>query len=35
VRQKRSADRSVVGILKEGNHLEGLGVDGRIILTWI
>jgi len=30
MRQKRSANRFMVGILKEG-----LGVDGKIILTWI
>ena len=23
------------GNLREGDHLEGPGVDGRIILTWI
>jgi hypothetical protein len=35
MRQKRSANRFMVGNLKEGNHLEELGIDRRIILTWI
>jgi len=35
MRQKRSANRFMVGILKEGNHVEGLGVYGWIILIWI
>jgi hypothetical protein len=30
---ERSANSFVVGNLKEGNHLEELGVDGRTILT--
>jgi hypothetical protein len=35
MRQKRSAKRFMVGNFKERNHLEELGVDGRIILTRI
>jgi hypothetical protein len=35
MRQKRKADRSLVGNLKEGVHLEETDIDGRIILTWI
>ena len=29
---RRGAYRIVVGYLREGDNLEGLGVDGRIIL---
>jgi hypothetical protein len=35
MRQKGSTNRFMVGILKEGSYVEGLGVDGRIILIWI
>ena len=31
----RGAYRILVGDLREGDHLEDLGVDGRIILKWI
>jgi hypothetical protein len=31
----RGAYRVLVGDLREGNHLEDPGVDGRIILKWI
>jgi hypothetical protein len=31
----RGAYRVLVGNLKEGDHLEDPGVDGRIILNWI
>jgi len=34
-RQERYINRVVVGDLREGDHLEDLGVDGRIILKWI
>jgi hypothetical protein len=29
---RRGAYRILVGLLREGDHLEGLDVDGRIIL---
>jgi hypothetical protein len=32
---KRGAYRVSVGYLREGDHLEGLDVDGRTILKWI
>ena len=32
---KRGAYRVLVGHLREVDHLEDLGVDGRIILSWI
>ena len=35
MRDKRGAYRVLVGYLREGDHLEGLGVDGRTILKWI
>jgi hypothetical protein len=31
----RGAYRVLVGDLREGDHLEDPGVDGRIILKWI
>jgi hypothetical protein len=31
----RNAHIILVGSLKEGDHLEDLGLDGRIILKWI
>jgi hypothetical protein len=31
----RNAHTILVGNLKESDHLEKLGVDGRIILKWI
>jgi hypothetical protein len=31
----RVAYRILVGDLKEGDHLEDAGIDGRIILKWI
>jgi len=34
-RQERYINRVFVGDLREGDHLEDLGVDGRIILKWI
>jgi hypothetical protein len=33
--KRRGAYRVLVGNLKEGDHFEGLGTDGRIILKWI
>ena len=33
--EMRGAFRLVWGNLNEGGHLEGPGVDGRIILKWI
>jgi hypothetical protein len=33
--KRRGTYRILVGYLREGDHLEGLGVDGRIILKWI
>jgi len=33
--KKRSAKGVLVGKLGEGDHLEKLGVDGRIKLKWI
>jgi hypothetical protein len=33
--QERGAYRVLVGNLKERSHLDGSGVDGRIILKWI
>ena len=35
VRDRRSAYRILVGDLMEGDNLEDLGLDGRIILRWI
>jgi len=32
---RRGAYRVLVGYLRKGDHLEGLGVDGRIILKRI
>jgi hypothetical protein len=32
---RRDAYRILVGYLMEKDHVEGLGVDGRIILKWI
>jgi len=32
---ERGAYRVLVGILRERDHLEDLGVDGSIILRWI
>jgi hypothetical protein len=32
---RRGAYRVLVGDLRERDHLEDLGIDGRIILTWI
>jgi hypothetical protein len=33
--ESRGAYRVLVGNLREGDHLEDTGVDGRIILKWI
>ena len=33
--ERRGLSRVLVGILRERDHLEDLGVDGRIILRWI
>jgi hypothetical protein len=33
--ERRGVYRVWVGDLKERDHLEGSGVDGRIILRWI
>jgi hypothetical protein len=33
--QKRNAYNILVGNLKERDHLEDIGVDGRVILEWI
>jgi hypothetical protein len=33
--ERRGADRVLVGCVREGDHLEDVGVDGRIILKWI
>ena len=32
---RRGAYRKLVGYLRERDHLEGLGIDGRIIFKWI
>jgi hypothetical protein len=32
--ERRGAYRALRGNLREGDHLEDLGVDGRIILKW-
>ena len=34
VGEKRNAYKYLVGNLKERNHLEDLGVDGRMTLKW-
>jgi len=34
IRDRRPAYRVLVGDLREGAHLEDLGLDGRIILKW-
>jgi hypothetical protein len=34
VGKKRNAYKYLVGYLKERNHLEDLGVDGRMTLKW-
>jgi hypothetical protein len=33
--EKRCTYRVMVGNLRERDHLEDLGVDGRVILRWI
>jgi len=33
--ERRSAYRVLVTDLRERNHLESLGIDGRVILKWI
>ena len=33
--ERRGAYRAEWGNLREGDHLEDLGVDGRVILNWI
>ena len=33
--ERRGVYRALVGNLREGDHLEDPGVDGRIILKWI
>jgi hypothetical protein len=33
--ERRGVYRALVGNLREGDHLEDTGVDGRIILKWI
>ena len=33
--ERRGVYRVLVGNLKERDHLEGSGIDGRIILRWI
>jgi hypothetical protein len=35
VGERRGAYRVLVGKLRERDHLEDLGVDGRIILRWM
>ena len=34
-RQERYINRVFMGDLREEDHLEDLGVDGRIILKWV
>jgi hypothetical protein len=33
--ERRGAYRALVGNVREGDHLEDPGIDGRIILKWI